>query len=99
MCQIDASKVEVLKGTYAVILNDEFISTIGVNKKETLLDYPCDLLRSQEINQLTLKSISTNGEVQIQNLQDLSIDINHQTLSPHLRFEHLVVFKFIGSEH
>lgn len=99
MCQIDASKVEVVKGTYAVILNDEFISTIGVNKKETLLDYPCDLLRSQEVNQLTLKSISTNGEVQIQNLQNLSIDINHQTLSPHLRFQHLVVFKFSGSEH
>jgi hypothetical protein len=93
ICNLNASEIKILNGSYALILNDKFVGTIG-NNRASFLEYPCYFLLKDQPNQLRIKSISVDGHSVIGNLDKLSILINDQPIFPYLAFNNLIIFKF-----
>jgi hypothetical protein len=96
LCSLDASDLQVKKGSYALTLNDEFVGVLGEEDESKIFEFPCRFYR-KGTNTLRVKNVISQGGSVIENLKLFTLELDGQVLDQShssLRLNSMVVFKF-----
>jgi hypothetical protein len=97
LCSLDASDLQVKKGSYALTLNDEFVGVVRELDEKRNFEFPCRFYRKGS-NSLRVKNVISQGGSVIENLKDFKLELDEQVLDQShssLRLNSMVVFKFL----